>query len=116
MKWAVYYSDGSRISDEDTTPYNIEKRVDVQVIVQISHDHNWVTLSGHDFYCWDDRGGRPRWYKATKSGLDQYLMRPGFKCVLFGYEIDKQKFNEIFDKARKDFGEKLGFESNERQP
>lgn len=116
MRWMVWYSDGTYTSSDDTTPQFIERRTDVQVIVQGNEDNGWVTKSGHDFYVWDDRGGGAKWFNATYSGMMQYLMHPGYKCVLFGYEIDKHKFYEIFNKAREVFGEKTGYERNERQP
>lgn len=116
MRWQVWYSDGTYISSEDVTPYCIERRTDVQVIVQGDKEKGWVTKSGHDFYVWDDRGGGAKWFNATYSGREQYLMKPGYKCILFGYEIDKKAFYEIFNAARKEFGEKLSYERNERHP
>lgn len=115
MRWRVYYSDDETISSDEASPFEIERRVDVQVIVQGDPDAGWVTKSGHDFYVWDDRGGGAKWFGATYSGREQYLMKPGEKCVLFGYEIDKKKFSEIFYKAREEFGEKINYERRERQ-
>ena len=116
MKWAVYYSDNTVISSNDFTPFEIPRRVDVQVVVQESKDHRWVTKSGFDFYCWDDRGGGWKWFGADYSGLMQYLQHPGEKCVLHGYEIDKDCFREIFDRARSEWGNKEIFERGERHP
>lgn len=114
--WMVYYSDGEPVSSEECTPFEIERRVDVQVIAQENKEHRWVTRSGHDFYVWDDRGGGEQWFNATYSGMIQYLMHPGQRCVLFGYEIDKRKFHKIFNEARSKFGYKDSYERNERQP
>ena len=113
MKWRVYYSDGSTISSEDTTPQAIECRTGVQVIVQESDDMKWKTLCATDYYVWDARGGKAKWFKATESGFHQYLMQPGCKCVLFGYEIERKVYNDIFNRARKEFGEKDGFTRDE---
>jgi len=109
MKWVIYYSDGSTISNEDTTPYAVERRTGVQVVVQTDDEIKWEMLCGTDYYVWDSRGGRPKWFKASESGLHQYLMQPGFKCVLLGYEIDRKAYNEIYNRAREEFGEKAGF-------
>lgn len=114
--WEIHYTDSTYISSEDCTPFAIEKRIDVQVIIQEDSEHNWVTLSGYDFYMWDARGGRPQWYGGDIFGLDHYLQKPGHRCVVFGGHIDKYLFRKIFNIARKRLGEKSGFNNNERKP
>jgi len=116
VKWKIYYSDGSTIGSENVTPWSLEKRSDVQVIVQESDEHNWVTRSGSDYYVWDSRGGNPKWFRADIFGLYDYLLKPGFKCVLFGIEIESKTFREIFNKARSEFGVKEAYEKAERHP
>jgi len=117
MRWAVYYGpDNEYVTSEQATPWSIERRGGVQVIVQESGEHKWVTKCKTDYYVWDTRGGPPAWFGADISGLQQYLMQPGHKCVLFGYEIDRARFNEIFDRARAEFGEKVIFEADEQRP
>ena len=92
MSWKVYYSDDTTISSEEATPFNIDRRGDVQVIVQESDDHNWVTLSGWDYYMWDDRGGGAEWFGGDREGLSSYIRKPGYKGVLIGDFIDKELF------------------------
>ena len=116
MKWKVYYSDGTGISSDDATPFSITERANVQVVIQLSPDHNWVTVSGYDYYVWDTHGKETKWWGVDIFGLHHYLLQPGSKCVLFGTIIDKKTFNEIFDRARSEFGEKSGYESDERKP
>ena len=119
MSWKVYYSDGVTISSEDATPFSIEKRADVQVIIQESKDHKWVTLSGYDFYMWEDRGGGAIWWGGDHFGLNHYLLQPGYRCVIFGTHIDKDRFRKIFDKARDDMmflQPKEIFTKDERHP
>jgi len=116
MSWVIYYSDNTTISDWDVSPYRIERRADVQVIIQDSPEHKWFTLSGYDFYVWDCRGDKAQWFEADHFGLDHYLLQPGFKCVLFGTRIDKKRFREIFDRARAEMGEKHVFMPKERHP
>ena len=117
MKWKVYYSDGAYISSEDTTPFGITRREDVQVIIQHHPDTNWKTLSGLDYYAWDDRGGGPKWWGCTdRFALNHYLRQPGYKCVLFGTWIESKDFDRIFNEARKEWGEKTAFARKERQP
>jgi len=115
-EWRVYYSDDTTISSEDTTPAFIERRADVQVIVQREPEHNWVTRSGKDYYIWDKRGGQAKWFGVDIFGLHHYLLQPGHKCVLFGTEIDSDRFREIFNRARDEFGDKQSYSTRERNP
>ena len=115
--WEIYYSDGTSISSENTTPSNIEHHEDVQVIIQKENEHKWVTLSGTDFYVWDDRGEGAKWWRVNdRFGVDYYLRKPGCKCVLFGTWIETKDFRKIFNKARKKLGDKHIFTPQERKP
>jgi hypothetical protein len=117
MSWEVFYSDNTSISSEDTTPFGIVRREDVQAIIQPSGEHNWRTLTGADYYVWDDRGKGAKWWKVNdRSGLDWYLRKPGFKCVLFGTWIETDDFRQIFNAAREKWGNKEAFASDERYP
>jgi hypothetical protein len=121
VKWKIYYSDHTKehdtsVSSENATPFSITRRADVQVIIQGDPDHKWVTRSGFDFYVWDQRGGRAEWFEADHFGLDHYLLQPGYRCVLFGTRIDTKRFNEIFNLARQEWGDKTAFAKHERKP
>lgn len=115
--WEVFFSDGSSISSEDATPFSIEHREDVQVIIQPNNKHVWVTVSGADYYYWEDKGKGAKWWPCNdRSGLDHYLRRPGYKCVLFGSWIEPEDFTKVFELARSKFGEKPSFNNVERKP
>jgi len=114
VKWEVHYRDGTYISSEDATPISINKRDGVQVIIQGDDEHRWVTVAGHDYYMWDDRGSGAKWFGGDTEGLSTYLRQPGSKCVLIGEMIDKVLFRKIMNKARKRLGEKAGYESTEK--
>ncbi|MHA2086394.1 MAG: hypothetical protein ACXABD_21835 [Candidatus Thorarchaeota archaeon] len=121
MEWAIYYSDHSEdndtsVSSEQATPFSIERRSDIQVIIQKDSEHNWVTLSGCDYYMWDERGGGAKWFGGDREGLSSYLRKSGYKCVLIGDMIDKYLFREIFIEAKKSLGEKSGYDNIERHP
>ena len=116
MKWKIFYSDGTAISSQDATPFSIIERANVQVIIQESSDHNWLTLSGYDYYMWDDRGGGDKWFGGDGEGLSSYIRKPGYKCVLIGDFIDKKLFRKIYNQARSEFGNKESFASGERKP
>ena len=84
MKWKIYYSDHSEnrdtsVSSEYETPSSIARRADVQVIILESSDHKWVTLSGYDYYIWDDKGGGERWWGVDIFGKIHYELQPGWK-------------------------------------
>jgi len=114
--WEVHYRDETFITSEDTTPFGIEKRDGVQVIIQGDDEHRWVTVAGHDYYMWDVRGGIAKWFGGNREGLSTYLRQPGYKCVLIGEMIDKVLFRKIMNAARKRLGDKAGYESVERLP
>ena len=115
MFWKIYYSDKTTASNK-VSPFDIKHRSDVQVIVQESPDHVWITTCKSDYYTWGDRGDGPKWWGVDQFGLYHYLLQPGEKCVLFGVTIGHERFREIFDRARSEFGNKEIFERDERHP
>jgi hypothetical protein len=117
MDWAVYYTDGSAVSSADATPFEIAHREDVQVIIQADDEHRWVTLTGTDYYVWDDRGRGAKWWRVNdRSGLDHYLRKPGEKAVLYGSWIEPEDFRRIFNEARAEWGTKAAFARHEQLP
>jgi hypothetical protein len=117
MDWEIFYTDGATVDSNLTSPFDIHHREDVQVIIQSSPDHNWVTLAGCDYYVWDDRGRGPKWWRVNdRSGLDHYLRQPGPKAVLFGTWIEPEDFNAVFEAALDKWGSKEAFTRHERHP
>jgi hypothetical protein len=116
MYWKIYYSDNSTIDDTACSPFDISRRRDIQVIVQESPDHNWTTTCHSDYYIWTDIGDGFRWLGVDHFGLYDYLLRPGEKSVLFGATISNERFREIFELAKSEFGNKEAFTPKERHP
>jgi hypothetical protein len=114
--WKVYYSDGSAIGSDEISPFKIERRADIQVIVQESTEHNWITTCAYDFYLWDTKGKETRWWGADQFGFYHYMLQPGEKCVLFGTMLDKETYRKIFNQAREEFGNKEIFTDSELRP
>lgn len=118
VKWKIYYSDGSTFSSEDATPFSLERRVGVQVIIQEHLDKGWIALSGYDYFMWDDKGAGAKWWKGDEAGFFQYITQPGSKCILLGEWVDDVVYNKILERAQKDrmFCNKTGYKNYERQP
>jgi hypothetical protein len=118
MKWKVYFSDGATISSNEATAFTIVRRVGIQAIIQEDPTHGWVVLTGYDYYMWDRRGGKAKWFKGNDPGWYQYITQPGEKCVLLGEYIDTAAYNKILEQANKDliFASKTGFAADERKP
>jgi hypothetical protein len=114
MFFEVWYSDGSMTKGH--SPADIKKRGGVQVVVQLDKEYNWCTLAKNDYYMWDSRGGDWQWFGGDYAGLILYLLQPGWKAVLIGEMIDKYRFREIFEDAKKRLGNKEGFNPEEQQP
>lgn len=119
IRWEIFYTDGTSISNEDMTPFAIPfpRREGVQVIIQEDDDRVWRTLSGTDYYYWDDKGRGAKWWPCNdRTGLDFYLRHAGSKCVLFGEWIEPIDFRLVFNKAREKWGERGSFASDEQKP
>lgn len=119
--WAVYYVTndykGYTVATSwDYTPFSLPVRNNVVVIMRKDQDHNWLTLSGYDYYYWEAKGGKARWWGANYDGYQNYMKRPGHRCVLFGEFIEDDLFRTIFDIARNSYGDKTGFGKEERRP
>lgn len=114
-RWVIYYGDGKTYSWLDGSPENAPFW-DVQVVIEEDSDKGWRTQSGTKYYCWDDRGDGFRWWGADEVGLMDYLQRPGWKRVLVGRTISNKRFQEIFNRARNEWGEKGSFYRWERRP
>ena len=114
--WEVFFSDESSVSSEDATPFSIEHRTDVQVIIQDSFKHIWTTLSGYGYYVWQTIDDETKWWGVDKFGLYHYWLQPGYRCILLGTWTSNKNFRKIFDRARAKFGEKSVFERSERKP
>ncbi len=111
MGFTIYYSDGSAfegaVEDAPTR--------DVQVIVSPCQNTGWTTEHSQNYYVWRD--DLSKWQGADAFGLWDYLARPGWKKVVFGYMVSEQEFNAIFRRAKADRDErKAGFRATERKP
>ena len=118
MKWRIYYGDGSTYSNEDGPPENAPG-VGVQVIVRRDRDHGRHTIAGgnqgrrDDFFWWDATTGQ--WFNGDHYGFTLYLMRPGWRKVIFGESIGNEAFLEVKKRAAADpdFPRQTGWHKHE---
>jgi hypothetical protein len=117
-KWEIFYTNYSIKSEDVPDITKLAHREDVQVIIQDGDNGaNWETLSGTEYFYWDDKGSGYKWWRCNDLfGLYHYLRQPGEKCVLFGTWIEKKDFYRIFNEAREKWGDKGTFGSDERHP
>jgi hypothetical protein len=119
VQWKLYYPNGVTYSDRDGQPENAPG-VGLQVIVQADPDHGWLMITGgnqgrrDDFFWWDDK--TQRWFNGDYPGLLIYLIRPGWRKVVFGESIGNDAFHEIKQRALNDpdFPPKTGKRKYER--
>lgn len=113
MKWCIYYSDGSIFTHEDGGPEDAPS-IDVQYIAQEDKNVGFVSFCGRDYYHWDEG----RWWRADQIGFLLYMMKPGWKKVLFGEMISEERFTEISRRVSEDIQiqRKTGYMPWERKP
>lgn len=116
--WTIYYSDGSTITSNDATPASITRRVGVQAIVQEDAEKGWIIVCGYDYFMWDARGGKAKWFKGDDVGFYQYITQPGSKYILLGEWVDDAAYRAILQRANEDraYANKTGYAPWERMP
>lgn len=100
MKWRIYYADGSTFDGEGTPNIPLEKRFQVQVILQPDHDHHHQALRFADYYYW--RSDKKRWHgvEGTVGGMMAYTIDAELiPCFLWGSYVDPATWQEIERRA-----------------
>ena len=72
----------------------------VLCIVEPDKDCVRHIVQGGAYYVY--RADEPRWYEADMIGMLDYLARPGPRKVIFGYYVNNQLWNEVFQQAYND--------------
>lgn len=98
MKWAVYYDDGSRVTDEN--PIGEVPPRGVIAIAQEDSTVGRIVVTKKDYYWFESNNGD--WYGGDLFGLWDYLCRPGMKRVLFGRSIPRDEYEAIVHEATHD--------------
>lgn len=99
MRWAVYYADGTRVTDREESVWTVPTR-GVICLAQPDDRAGRLILNRHDFYWWVGDG--EGWYGGDIFGLWDYLCSPGRKRVLFGRSAPHTAYEGAMERARTD--------------
>lgn len=100
LRWRVYYGDGAALSDEDCSLEALPGE-NVIVVVQSDDVPGDVYATGRqltydrDFYWWEG----DRWVGGDLYGLFDYLRRPGWRKVLAGRTVIRDKYKKALARA-----------------
>jgi len=95
MRWAIYYGDGKRFSDEDGSSDDAPSE-NVQVIAQADETVGRKFVLHKDYY-WYENG---RWYGGDLFGMYDFLVRS--KLVKFGRYISDEHYYAAMKRAADD--------------
>lgn len=103
--YRIYYAGGVTVSQE--TPIELTPALGVQVIVQADLEVGWAMTHSRDYYVWWGE----RWVGVDQFGLWDYLIREGWKRVLFGRTLTAVEYQAIYAQAKADrtFANKNGY-------
>jgi hypothetical protein len=98
VNWIIYYSDGTKVSDEEISIGELQS-CEVQAILWWNEgEKSWLTISGYEYYIWKYN----RWFGAELGGKEHYLMQPGWKKVLYGDWIPDDRFQAVMSEVYKE--------------
>lgn len=105
MRWAIYYSDGSRFTSDDGGPEDAPGAsvlgIGQEDTTPEAHNVGAVAHSGDHFYAFDV-GLYGGWYGLDYFGLAQYLARPGLKVVKLGESTATERYRDFLAALRED--------------
>ena len=88
--WRIYYSDGLFV--EDSAPVAEVPSDRVQAILWYDEATSlWLIISKYDRYRWD----YGRWFGCEAADVGPYLLRPGWKKVLFGEYLPNAEYEAV---------------------
>lgn len=98
MRWAVYYDDGTRLTDGECEVWDLPG-LGVQVVAQADPEVGRVLLSGDDYFWFEDG----TWRSGDLFGLWDYLFaRPGRKKALAGRLMPTEEHQAVYHRAKDD--------------
>lgn len=99
MKWAIFYSDGSRYTDQDGAPPEAPP-TGALVLWQYNQAGRSVLYSKDTAYCWGWRAPN-EWVPCDIVGVIDYLTtyRGEHKAVIFGRWASNDNFESVWAAA-----------------
>jgi hypothetical protein len=112
LMWRIYYGDGSTY-DNLSGPVQKAPARGVQAIAMRDERVGRLVWHSKDFYWYDGE----TWVGGDVFGLWDYLVRPGWKKVVFGRTLARPDFDALLAKAMDDpdFPPKDGWRQVERR-
>ena len=105
MKWRIYYADGTTLDGQDTSFIPVDRRFQVQIIVQDDKDHGRQLVHFADYYLW--RSDLNRWMGvegdlSAMMALNQHT--EDITSLLWGSMMDPYAWADIQRSANEDAG------------
>lgn len=94
--WRIWYEDGTTADSLTFAPDEVQKTG--VAYIQQHTPHGVEPVQGETYYTWDG----DRWTGRDEAGFWQYMMRPGPRIVLFGYEQHREDWYKIVEQATND--------------
>jgi hypothetical protein len=111
--WCIIYDDLSTFDSSQGGPEESPGggvlaivRRDETVDYKVMHGGGHFDLG---YYWWQD----DQWFLGSVSGMQMYLMEPGWKVVRFGRTVTQERWHEMWDLIEDMFGTKASWWPNE---
>lgn len=95
--WKVRYDNRAPFSDRDGPP-QAAPGLGVLTVTQADADHGRYVLAGDPYFWWEDG----RWWSGDLLGCWDYLTRPGWRKVLFGRQVDNDRYTQTLRASDQD--------------
>lgn len=108
----IYYDPDNDIKTFDGDPYDAPF-FGALAIVQKNNAHGRYVTSNFDYYVW--KPDLQEWMGCDHIGLIDYLSRKGYRKVICGRMVEKEKFYRIVKMANEDpdFPKRTGWQKEE---
>lgn len=109
--WTIIYHDFTTYSSDDGGPEESPSKGVLAIVIRddtvdyrvmSSGGPYYYTADGWGFYWWEN----DQWFAGDLFGLMQYHRDPGWHIHREGRTVTKEKWDQLWEKIRKDFGSK----------
>ncbi len=99
-KWLIYYTDGTKFSSDDGTPWDAPRR-SIQAIASSSPEVGFFWIYGKDYYYYEEEHGG--WQVGDQFALFDHLVRSKYPCPGFGRMLSDERWNQLWREIKEDF-------------